>query len=169
MKHYINTIKFWLTLLFCVCCQTMFAQIVAYDFNSGAQGWSLTGAAATGGRIFMDGGSTKYATSPLINLAGITQAQVSVDWNCVDVSSGFESDDFISVSYWNGSAYVELWSRNGDQICPNANNNQTGNTGNILLPAGISSTYILLTSTANSTSEDIYWDNVILSLSLIHI
>ncbi|NBL63582.1 hypothetical protein GV828_00020 [Flavobacterium sp. NST-5] len=141
------------------------AQIIqSYDFNTGAQGWSLqNGTTVTGGRIFMDGGSTRFASSPTFSLVGIAQAQVSVDWNCVDSSGGFESDDTISVSYWTGSTWVVLWTRNGDQICPSSGNNQTGNTGNILLPAGITSTAILLTSTANSSSEDIYWDNVIIS------
>lgn len=153
-----------IALLYLFFSMNSFAQtIVSYDFNSGNQGWTLSGSSISGGRIFMNGNSNGVATSPVINLSGISQAQVSVDWNCVDESSGFESSDVIRVEYWNGSSWVVLWTRNGDQICPSDNDNQNGNTGNLLLQAGLSSTQIRLVSTTNSSSEDMFWDNVVVS------
>lgn len=144
--------------------------IASYDFNSGAMGWTLSSnTSATGGKIFMNGSSTlRIATSPVIDLTGYSSVNVSADWNCVDSSSGFESDDTIYLQYLNGAIWTTIWTKNGNEICPSSNNNQNGNTGTLDLPTGLASTRIRLVSDTDSSTEDINWDNVVLSVKTVN-
>lgn len=160
--------KLYLVLLFLVM-QTQAQTIVAYDFNSGAMGWNLsTNTSATGGKIFMNGNSTlRTATSPVVNLSGYSSVNVSADWSCVDSSSGFESDDKIYIQYLNGATWTTIWTKNGNEICPGSGNNQNGNTGTLDLPTGLASTKIRLVSDTDSNTEDINWDNVVLSVKTV--
>lgn len=160
--------KLYLILLF-LAMQTQAQTIVAYDFNSGAMGWILsTNTSAAGGKIFMNGSSTlRTATSPTINLSGYSSVNVSADWNCLDSSSGFESNDKIYIQYLNGATWTTIWTKNGNEICPGSGNNQNGNSGTLDLPTGLASTRIRLVSDTDSNTEDINWDNVVLSVKTV--
>lgn len=149
--------------------QTQAQTIVAYDFNSGAMGWILsTNTSAAGGKIFMNGSSTlRTATSPTINLSGYSSVNVSADWNCLDSSSGFESNDKIYIQYLNGATWTTIWTKNGNEICPGSGNNQNGNSGTLDLPTSLASTRIRLVSDTDSNTEDINWDNVVLSVKTV--
>lgn len=149
-------------------CFSLHGQTVIFssDFNSGNEGWSLTDSSILNGRIFMNGNSGGTAVSPFLDLGGHSTVNVSIDWNCLDSSSGFESDDEIYIQFWNGTEWITLWDKNGSEICPNASDDQSGSTGNLNLPVGLESTFIALVAETDSSSEDIYWDNFEVSIPI---
>jgi len=125
--------------------------------------WSVTGEVSyTGGRMLMDGGSPFDFATRSVNLTNYTSATLSILGSCEDSSSGWESEDFISVevSTNGGSSYSTLYTRTGSLICSSADDVETQNIS-VTLPVGNANTIIRFRSEADSSSEDYYWDNVL--------
>ncbi|WP_145990346.1 DUF4347 domain-containing protein [Psychroflexus sp. MES1-P1E] len=150
--------------------------IASDDFSSGnssggsgwVNNWTLTGDNIfTGGELFMDGGSPFDFATRTVDLSTVSSAQLSLSGRCEDSSSGFESDDFVSVevSTNGGTSYTTLWTRTGSQICPSDDDVETQNIGPLTLPVGNANTIIRLRSELNSSSEDYYWDDIVISSS----
>ncbi|WP_298423407.1 DUF4347 domain-containing protein [uncultured Kordia sp.] len=134
--------------------------------NSGGSGWlgnwTTTGEASfTGGRLFMDGGTPFGRATRAVNLTDYISATLNILGRCEDSSSGFESGDFVSVevSTNGGASFTTLWTRNGDQICPN-DDDEEDQTISVALPVGNANTIIRLRSDASSSSEDYFWDDL---------
>ncbi|MEP3837217.1 MAG: T9SS type A sorting domain-containing protein [Algibacter sp.] len=141
--------------------------------NSGGTGWSAnwgtTGSPAfTGGQVFMNGGGTRTITRQ-VDLSGYETASVTFTWSCNDSSSGFESNDYIDValSTDGGTSFsTTLFTRDGDQICPSSNDTDTGTETVSFTTVGGANTVLRFRSGANSSSEDIYWDNVVVEATV---
>lgn len=175
MKNFIYDTKLWYSLIVCISIQFSIAQTVTVasdnlnsNNTSGGTGWSsnwlTTGTVQfTGGRIFMDGGGNGTARRS-VNLTGYTAATLTILGRCEDSSSGFESSDFIRVelSTNGGSSYSTIWNRTGDQICPDDDDEENQNIS-VSLPVGNANTIIRLRSGTNSSSEDYFWDNVVIT------
>ena len=156
----------------------MMTTIASDDFSSGnglggsgwAGNWALTNASVTspspggfttGSLLFMDGASFGTADRT-VDLSGYSSATLTFDYECHDSSSGFENDDFVRVrvSTDGGSNFSDVFYRDGDQICPSSNNNQSGNIS-VAITVGNANTVIRFESGTTSNSEDIYWDNIV--------
>ncbi len=142
-------------------------QIATDDFSSGnfsgGSGWAIASWSTTGTptiiaeEVFSDGGADRSFTRT-IDLSGVSSALWTMDWRCQDSSSGFEADDqtFFQVSY-NGGAFTTLQTLT--EPCPNASNTVNGSIS-LSLTGGSANTQIRVLTSNNSSSEDIYFDNV---------
>ena len=147
-----------------------FGQIASDDFSSGdfsgGSGWSVTPWATTGTptvvgqEVFSNGGSDRSFTRT-VDLSGLTSATWTMDWRCEDSSSGFESGDqtFFQVSY-NNAAFTTLLTLTSP--CPNDDDIIDGS---IFLPltGGIANTRIRVLTSNDSGSEDMFFDNVLIT------
>jgi hypothetical protein len=111
----------------------------------------------------MDGGTPFGRASRTVDLSNFDTITLTILGRCQDDSSGFESNDFVrvDVSTDGGVSYTSLWNRTGSQICPDDDDEQNQNIS-VTLPAGNSNTIIRLRSDLNSSTEDYYWDNVLI-------
>jgi hypothetical protein len=132
--------------------------------------WSFTGATvvssspgnfSTGPLLFMNGGYNDDRADRTVDLTDCSATTLTFRYECHDSSSGFESSDEIRVrvSTNGGSSFSTVYARTGSQICPNWYNNES-ELITIAIPGGNANTVIRLESRTNSSSEDIYWDDI---------
>ncbi len=150
---------------------------ISDDFSSGdgtgGTGWSgnwtfnsssieTTSPGGLSNAVFMNGGSSGTA-SRSADLSAYTSATLSFTWECNDTSSGWESSDFldVQVSTNGGGTFSTVFSRDGTQVCPEEDDNQSG-TESVSISAGNASTVIRLRSGTTSSSEDVYFDNIVI-------
>ncbi len=150
---------------------------ISDDFSSGdgtgGTGWSgnwtfnsssieTTSPGGLSNAVFMNGGSSGTA-SRSADLSAYTSATLSFTWECNDTSSGWESSDFldVQVSTNGGGTFSTVFSRDGTQVCPEEDDNQSG-TESVSITAGNASTVIRLRSGTTSSSEDVYFDNIVI-------
>jgi hypothetical protein len=167
-----NKIVNFIFFLFCI--SNVYTQNATDNFSSnnfsGGSGWASTSWTTSGSptvvaqEAFSDGGSNRSFTRR-VDLSMASSATWTMDWRCADSSSGFEADDqtFFQVSY-GGGAFTTLQTLT--EPCPNSGNTDSGSIS-IPLTIGYTNTRIRILTSNNSSSEDMYFDNALVTLTLL--
>ena len=147
-----------------------YAQNATDNFSSnnfsGGSGWA-TGSWITTGfptvvseEVFSDGGINRSFTRT-VDLSAFPAATWTMDWRCEDSSLGFEPGDetLFRVSYGGGTFSTLLTLT---QPCPNSGDTNSGSIS-LTLNGGDANTQIRILTSNDSASEDMYFDNVVVT------
>ncbi len=148
-------------------CSTIASDNFSSGGSSGGTGWennwSFIDASIVSGELFMEGGELGTAERT-VNLSSYTSAELAFTFKCIDSFSGFESQDSVrlQISTDGGTTFTNYWFRDGNQICPTTNDNETY-TETVTIPGGNANTIIRLEARTTAPNEDAYWDNIEIS------